>query len=293
MKRMHTSLRRIAHRARGVPKGPVTRVIDVTQLGELVKPFVLLDYFDLAPKGTQGFGIHPHSGIETLALLLDGNISYEDTAGKSGVLTAGSHEWMRAGAGVWHAGRAVDCQRLRGLQLWVALPPELEEGPPESQYISPPEVQTDGPARIAIGRHGKASSAVRPPESLNYLNVRLKDGERWLYEPPEGHEVAWVFPYVGQLNAPAPVLSGELVVFEESTAPLEFGAVGDTELVLGSAVKHSHDLVLGYYSVHTSPQALTRSAAQIARIGEGLRTVGKIDDVRLRQTVERVRVGNW
>ena len=42
---------------------------------------------------------------------------------------------------------------------------------------------------------------------------------------------------------------------------------GDTAFVLGSAVKHPHDLVLGHYSVHTSQAALAEGEAEIRRIG--------------------------
>ena len=32
------------------------------------------------------FGIHPHSGIGTLTIVLSGEMVYEDTTGKSGIL---------------------------------------------------------------------------------------------------------------------------------------------------------------------------------------------------------------
>jgi redox-sensitive bicupin YhaK (pirin superfamily) len=287
------ALRRIGHRTRGERRGPVTRLVDPTGLGELIKPFVLLDYFDVVPQAVAGFGIHPHSGIGTFTLMLEGNLRYEDTTGKSGLLTGGSLEWMRAGAGVWHAGHAADCQRLHGLQLWVTLPRDLEEAPAESQYIPAQEVQADGPAEIAMGRYGGARSPVRMPESMNYLHVHLKSGEHWVYHPPAGHEIAWAFVYAGQLETPDPALSGELVMFEESTEPLEFVAVGDTDFVLGSAIKHPHELVLGYYSIHTSHDSLARGAEEIARIGETLHAAGKVDEEGLRRMVERVRAGNW
>jgi hypothetical protein len=60
----------------------------------------------------------------------------------------------------------------------------------------------------------------------------------------------------------------ELAVFEEGETALSFE--GPAELVLGSAVKHPHDLVLGYYSVHTSAKALAAGEAEIRRIGERL-----------------------
>jgi hypothetical protein len=64
------------------------------------------------------------------------------------------------------------------------------------------------------------------------------------------------------------VLQNEIAVFEESNGVLAFVAEGDTEFVLGSAVRHPHDLVLGYYSVHTNRDALDRGEAQIQRIRE-------------------------
>jgi redox-sensitive bicupin YhaK (pirin superfamily) len=268
--------RRVVHRTRGSRHGPITRLVSPSDLGELIKPFVFLDHFDLQPDGRQLFGIHPHSGIATFTLLLSGSVAYEDTTGKSGVLPAGGLEWMRAGAGVWHDGRPADLTRMHGLQLWVALPPDLENAAPESQYVAANEVPQDGPVRVTLGRYGASHSPVNAPEGINYLRVKLQDGERWRYEPPAGHTVAWVFPWSGHIERPEPVAAGELAVFEESNAPLEFLARGDTELVLGSAVKHPHDLVLGNYSVHTSAEALRRGEAEIERIGRRLRAEGRL-----------------
>jgi redox-sensitive bicupin YhaK (pirin superfamily) len=267
--------------------------VNPNDLGKLIKPFVFLDYFDVIPEEIPRSTIHPHSGIATLTLLLSGNLAYEDTTGNSGHLSAGSLEWMRASAGVWHDGYPVDRARMRGLQLWVALPPELEETPPESQYVARQEVQEQGPARIALGRYGDTRSPIRAPDSINYLHVRLKAGEHWVYEPPAGHEVAWMFALAGRLERPNAITAGELAVFAESNAPREFLAAGDAEFVLGSAAKHPHDLVLGYYCVHTSPEALSRSAKEIQRIGERLHAAEKIDGAGLKRIVERIRVGHW
>ncbi len=263
--------RRVVHRTRGSSHGPITRLVSPSDVGELIKPFVFLDHFDLQPNGRQPFGIHPHSGIATCTLLLSGSIAYKDTTGKSGVLPAGGLEWMRAGGGVWHDGRPAELSRMHGLQLWVALPPELENAAPESQYVAPDEVPQDGPVRVTLGRYGASRSPVRAPDGINYLHLKLQDGERWRYEPPAGHTVAWVFACSGRIDSPEPVAAGELAVFEESNGPLEFLSRGDTEFVLGSAIKHAHDLVLGYYSVHTSAEALERGEAEIQRIGLRLR----------------------
>jgi hypothetical protein len=67
--------------------------------------------------------------------------------------------------------------------------------------------------------------------------LHLKKGEKWRYEPPSGHTVAWAALHEGELAAPA-IGVGELAVFEESNAAIEFEAMEHTGLIIGSAVKH-------------------------------------------------------
>jgi redox-sensitive bicupin YhaK (pirin superfamily) len=269
--------RRIATRTRGRAHGPITRVFSPSDIGERIKPFVFLDWFDTPPAQGPRFGFHPHSGIATITVLLNGDLRYEDSTGKSGILPGGGVEWMRAGGGVWHDGEPLPGAHIRGLQLWIALPAAEENGTAESQYTDPQSVPQEGPVRVILGQYGKARSPIRAPSGIAYLDVRLKDGERWEYQPPVGHNVAWVYSYQGSLRADGEaVASKELVVFDESESVLRFEAKGDTAFVLGAAVKHPHDLVLGYYSVHTSEQALEAGEARIAEIGKRLKAQGRI-----------------
>lgn len=272
-----TEARAIVFRTRGSTHGPITRLVSPGDLGKFLKPFVFLDLFGFKSKnGQKGFGMHPHSGIATLTFMIEGDVAYEDTTGKMGVLQAGGVEWMRAGNGVWHAGDPATDSLILGFQLWVALPASEENAPAQSLYLAPSQVPQDGPARVLLGRYGTAQSPIPAPADMNYLAVRLKDGELWRYKPPTGHTVAWLAVNAGRLDMDEPVSAGELVVFEESCEAIEFVAQGDTTFVLGSAVKHPHDLVLGYYSVHTSRAALAQGEAEIQRIGEHLRYEGRI-----------------
>jgi hypothetical protein len=61
-----------------------------------------------------------------------------------------------------------------------------------------------------------------------------------------------------------------MAVLEEGFGTLELHAEGATELVLGSAVKHPYPLVCGYYSVHTSEDALVLGEAGIRKVHERL-----------------------
>jgi redox-sensitive bicupin YhaK (pirin superfamily) len=264
--------RAIVHRTHGSTHGPITRLVSPNELGELLKPFVFLDLNSFPPGlGSQGFAMHPHSGIATLTFVMTGKLRYEDTTGKKGVLPAGGVEWMRSGNGVWHIGAPVGDLQMSGFQLWVALPPSEENAPAESLYLAPSDVPNEGPARVLLGNYGKARSPIPAPPGMNYLAVSLKDGERWRYTPPAGHTVAWMAVSAGRLDVNGMVDTGELAVLEESEQVIDCVAQGDTSFVLGSAVKHPHDLVMGYYSVHTSKAALAQGEAEIERIGAELR----------------------
>jgi len=269
-------IRKITHRTQGNTGGPIARLVSPSDLGELIKPFVFLDRFDFdgqaAPMSME-HGWHPHSGIATVTVVFDGSIRFAETTGKAGVLPAGSVEWMQAGNGVWHTG-APEPARVKGFQLWVALPPELENAPNTSHYVMPEAVPVEGPARLILGSYGKSKSPIAAPP-MSYLAVSLKAGEHWSYRPEMGHTVAWAAVLDGALLASERISSGQIAIFEPSEAPIELVAEGDTRFVLGSAAPHPHPLVLGNYSVHTSAEALRKGEAEIRRIGRTLYAEGK------------------
>jgi redox-sensitive bicupin YhaK (pirin superfamily) len=192
------------------------------------------------------------------------------------VIDTGGVEWMRASSGVWHTGGMFGTKRIKGFQLWVALSPSLELAEPESQYLAAPDFKAAGPARVIAGEHEGVKSILASPDGVTYLDVNLRAGERWTYKPPVGHTVLWTAVHAGRVTTPEHLSDGELAVFEEGNAPIEFDAITDAGFVLGSAVKHPHDLVTGYYSVHTSEDALREGENNIATIGKRLRNQGVI-----------------
>jgi redox-sensitive bicupin YhaK (pirin superfamily) len=270
-----THVRRIARRTRGRTHGFATRLMSPSDFGEILKPFVFLDLFEHEGAPFTG-GLHPHSGIATLTYVVEGAVSYIDPNNVKGTLPAGGVEWMRAGRGMWHDGGLDKAGRTRGFQLWIALPPELELGPTVSVYQPPEDIQSDGPARVLLGRSGAVSSVIESPSSINYLAVRLKAGERWRYEPPAGHIVLWTAIASGTVSVPDELRRGDLAAFEPSTEAVEFEPLTDAEFVLGSAVPHKHDLVLGSYSVHTTPAALHGAEAHLQAIRRRLVQEGRL-----------------
>ena len=268
--------RAIVQRTRGRTHGPVTRLMSPSDFGEILKPFVFLDIFDHEGGAPFSAGLHPHSGIATLTYIVEGAVNYIDPNNVRGTVPAGGVEWMQAGRGMWHGGGLDQAGRTRGFQLWIALPPKLELGPNISIYQAPEDVPQDGPARVLLGNYGSASSAIVSPSPINYLAVRLKAGERWRYEPPTGHTVLWTAVAFGTVSVPDELRHGDLAAFEPSSEAVEFEARTDVEFVLGSAVPHKYDLVLGSHSVHTTPVALRDAQAHISAIRRRLIQEGRL-----------------
>jgi hypothetical protein len=106
--------------------------------------------------------------------------------------------------------------------------------------------------------------------------VRLKAGQRWTYQPPTEHTVILTAVGMGSVLVRDELQQGELVAFSPSSAAIEFEAQFDAEFVLGSAVRHDRDLILGSHSVHTSTEALREAEARISAIQARLFQQGRL-----------------
>jgi redox-sensitive bicupin YhaK (pirin superfamily) len=246
-------------------------------LGEALKPFVFLDELRGAVPEGAGFGFHPHSGIATLTYQLDADVEYEDTAGQKGLVRATGLEWMRAGGGTWHQAKLHPHAPIsHGFQLWLALPPGVEDGPPEGRYLPPEEVPQVGNVRVLLGEYGGKANPIPAPSPVTYLDVVLAGGESWVFTPPAGQTVAWAFVYGGRVKVEGQPVARELVVLEESEAPVHLEALEPSRVLLGTAQKHEHTLVLGSHSVHTTPASLARGEAQIRAVATQLQREGRL-----------------
>lgn len=218
--------------------GPITRLIAPWDIGELTRPFVLLNYAEAARRARPLFGVHPPSGITTLAAVLNGELSFEDETGKQGKIAAAGFAWMKAGGVVWHEGGDDVREPLRVFQVWVEQHAALRESASASQYVAPHEVEEDGPVRVLLGEFGRARSRIREARAdLNLFHVRLADRQYFRYAAPDAHNLTWLALDRGSLQLPQgeQILWEQIALFVDSTAAIEMQADGDTSFVLGSA----------------------------------------------------------
>jgi redox-sensitive bicupin YhaK (pirin superfamily) len=272
-------LRTILHREPGQAMGPIVRLIDPQGLGELLKPFIFLDFFDAEIEPGFGFGMHPHSGIATLTWQPGSDVAYQDTTGQKGVLKAGGLEWMNAGGGAWHQGQLLGRGRATGFQLWVAMPPLIEDGEAFGQYVPPGQVPRvaipGGELLVLLGElavaDDRAASPIESHQRMNYFVVSLEGGASWQFSPPTDHDVAWVFVFDGAAKVQGQAVGRDLLMLD-AKGEIEISALGQPARVLvGTAIKHAHPLVVGPSSVHTQRSSLQAGHQRIRAIGDQLR----------------------
>jgi redox-sensitive bicupin YhaK (pirin superfamily) len=175
------------------------------------------------------------------------------------MVVAGGFVWTAPGEVVWHAGGRATDEPLRTLQLWIELPRTPASSTAESQCVAPHEVQEEGSVRVVLGQIGGARSRIgQAPPELNYFHVRLKDGQRWRYAAPDGHNVTWLAVDRGglRLEEDGRVLREQVALFERSRGVIEVQAEGESSFVLGSARQDSNAAIQsGRPPIDTAVQA--------------------------------------
>ena len=85
---------------------------------------------------------HPHTGLQTVTWLLDGEVEHRDSLGSRATVRPGELNIMTAGHGIVHSeiSQPDKPPMLHGVQLWVALPDAVRD-------LSPAFAELRRPAR--------------------------------------------------------------------------------------------------------------------------------------------------
>ncbi|WP_416347741.1 pirin family protein, partial [Cryobacterium sp. 10I5] len=97
---------------------------------------------------------HPHTGLQTVSWLFEGEIEHRDSAGSHAPVLPGELNLMTAGRGISHSEVSTPETRvLHGVQLWLALPEEHRHQAPHFEHLKIPQAPLGGgaTARVFIG----------------------------------------------------------------------------------------------------------------------------------------------
>jgi len=221
------ALRKLSRITRTPPAAPgfigeghtAVEVLDPAELAAS-DPFVLLmdDRLDLRERRQIG-GPHPHAGLETVTLVLEGTVWDRH----EGELTAGEVAWMTAGRGVVHNEHVEAAGHVRILQLWIGLPARVREAAPALTVLRrdavPVRREPGAVARVYSGRSGSVSSRLETLLPVTLVELVLEPGARIEQEIPASQR-GFLYVVSGELSVsgePRALGPGELGWFEEGT----------------------------------------------------------------------------
>lgn len=92
----------------------------------LIGGWCFIDHYgpdDVSATGGMRVPPHPHTGLQTVSWLFEGEIEHRDSVGSHAMVRPGELNLMTAGRGISHSEVSTPATtRLHGVQLWVALP---------------------------------------------------------------------------------------------------------------------------------------------------------------------------
>lgn len=237
---------------------------------QMVGPWIYLDHME--PAGFDaGEGInvppHPHIGLCTMTYLFTGEVLHRDSLGSLQSIRPGDVNLMVAGRGIVHSEREPDevhslPHKLHGLQLWLALPREQEEIPPEFHHYPAgqiPELERDGAMlRVIMGRAYGAGSPVKTFAQSLFVEARMQAGQAIAL--PDAEERA-VYVVSGRLRAGGmeiPPLA--MAIFREG-AGVELAAIEESHIVILGGERFDRRCILWNF-VSSRPERIDQAVEE-------------------------------
>jgi redox-sensitive bicupin YhaK (pirin superfamily) len=208
----------------------------------LVGPWCFLDAYgplSFASGKPMDVAPHPHIGLQTVSWLLEGEVIHHDSLGLEGTAAPGVLNLMTARRGIAHAEETptTNAGRLRGVQLWVALPEASRDTTPAfASHRDLPWIELDGGgATLLVGALAGARSPARSFSPIVGADVSGTPNARLAFPLDPDFEHALV-PLAGE---------GRLDDQPLAVDTLYYLGCGRRELVLASGSSPLRALLLG------------------------------------------------
>ena len=137
-------------------------------LREELSPFVFFNSGTLEVNDNEFLvPMHPHSGIGIITYFDQGTLHHKNSSGIEAYIEGGGAQWINAGGGTYHEERHKKKAqeqapwKLSMYQLWMPLPPNLEEGPVEYSSYQPKDFPVSGSAKVLTGSYNGVTSPLK------------------------------------------------------------------------------------------------------------------------------------
>jgi quercetin 2,3-dioxygenase len=201
---------------------------------------------------------HPHTGLQTVTWLFDGEVLHRDSLGNTQSIRPGQLNLMTSAWGIAHAEESPSPHPplLHGLQLWIALPDEARAGEARFEhYEDLPRFSAPGvEATVVIGALGGVASPARVHTPLVGADLAVRGVATLPLEP--GFEYA-VLATAGRPTVDGVALEpGTLIYLGTGREELTLVAQGPARLFLLGGEPFAEELVMWWNFVARSHEEI-------------------------------------
>uniref|UniRef100_A0A0G4GDJ9 Pirin N-terminal domain-containing protein n=1 Tax=Chromera velia CCMP2878 TaxID=1169474 RepID=A0A0G4GDJ9_9ALVE len=166
----------------------------------------------------RGFGTHPHSNMEIVTFVVDGELTHADSLGNTEALGRGSVQYMSAGSGIRHSEyNASKDTPLRFIQMWV-LPRKPGAKPVYGSFES---LKEHAEARkekffhlVSDRQQTDVNTPVEIDQDLNMHVAEISPGSKVTFDVVPGRQA-----YVLVIEGAASVIPSPITGSSEAGAP--------------------------------------------------------------------------
>lgn len=140
----------------GGPRAMTVRRTLPQRARSLIGAWCFLDHYgpdDVGETGGMLVPPHPHTGLQTVSWLFEGEIEHRDSTGAHAMVRPGELNLMTAGRGIQHSEvSTADTRMLHGAQLWTVLPDDARFMQPFFEHTEPEAVRfAEATVRVFVG----------------------------------------------------------------------------------------------------------------------------------------------
>jgi redox-sensitive bicupin YhaK (pirin superfamily) len=236
----------------------------------MVGPFIFIDHMgpvQMNERQNMDVAPHPHIGLSTLTYLFEGHIMHRDSLGTEVEINPGEVNWMTAGKGIVHSERSPEYLRhsdksMHGLQIWVALPKELEEMEPSFYHagaVDLPIWQEDGVSyKLIAGEAFGKKSPVPVYSELFFIEIKSKERKTIKIGDKLKGEVG-LYILEGSIESEGITYEPKRILVAKDSSLCEFTIGADTTIYIFGGVPFAEERFIYWNFVATSQQLIDKA----------------------------------
>lgn len=190
---------------------------------------------EMTPGEGVDVGPHPHTGLQTVTWLVEGEALHRDSLGSEQVIRPGQLNLMTAGNGIAHSEEGLGSRsgRVHGVQFWVAQPELTRHGSPAFEHHSElPQVEIAGAhGTVLVGAFAGETSPARRDTDHFGADLIIEPGRVVVATQPTFEHGIVVLDGAVSIDG-RPVTPGHLAAFATDRSEIVIDALEPARIVV-------------------------------------------------------------